>query len=41
MRVSLDKNEGSDKTSSKGPCTKYDKFKRASMDKNEEKDKTS
>ena len=32
------KNEGSDKTSSKGPSTKYDHFMRVSMDKDEEND---
>ena len=41
MRVSMDENKDNDKTSSKGPSTKYDNFKIVSIDKNEEKDKTS
>ena len=41
MRVSMDKNEDNDKTSNKGPSTKYNNIKRASKEKNKEKDKTS
>ena len=39
MRVSMDGNEENDKTSSKGPSTKYDHIMRVSMDENEENKK--
>ena len=39
MRVRTDKNKENEKTSSKGPSTKYDHFMKVSMDKKEENEK--
>ena len=36
MRVSMDENEENEKTSTKGPSTKYDHFMRVCTNKNEE-----
>ena len=39
MRVSMDKDEENEKTSTKWPSTKYDHFMRVSLDENEENKK--